>query len=288
MFAQHLRYALLVSIAILLLLLVPPRFDHLRDSIQETWVVKPGLASTLGPDAESSWLENIRVDHTELSDGSPALTTSHQTGTKHSIGKIAGQRFRIMADEHVPAASNEKIKMLEIGLGCDLFYGPGASYSSWLEYFPHVELYYVEYDSRCAETWTVERRGATIYFGDQADTALLQDIIDKTGGNFDIIVDHNGHSMHQKNVPLEMLWLSIKPGGMYFVEDLETTHVTECSGDASVGRGPKIKTMAKYVYEQMYENPQPNSMSDSITMEVKGIRCQMGICTLFKKELGGI
>lgn len=32
------------------------------------------------------------------------------------------------------------LKMLEIGLGCNMNYGPGHSYKTWLEFFPNVDM----------------------------------------------------------------------------------------------------------------------------------------------------
>ncbi len=46
-----------------------------------------------------------------------------------------------MYEHRLTPLRDQNIKMLEIGLGCDMGYGPGASYNTWLEYFPHVDLY---------------------------------------------------------------------------------------------------------------------------------------------------
>jgi len=43
--------------------------------------------------------------------------------------------------------------MLEIGLGCDMSYGPGKSYYTWREFLPNVDLYYIEYDKACVQKW---------------------------------------------------------------------------------------------------------------------------------------
>merc|ERR1712029_878213 len=46
--------------------------------------------------------------------------------------------------------------------------------------------------------------------------------ISETGGNFDIIIDDGSHVPNHQLVSFETLWPSIKPGGMYIVEDIET------------------------------------------------------------------
>ena len=75
----------------------------------------------------------------------------------------------LVYEKYLEPLRDAKLKMLEIGLGCDMNYGPGASYHTWLEFFPNVELvryhgrhrvakvnhlkYYIEYDAQCVEKW---------------------------------------------------------------------------------------------------------------------------------------
>ena len=44
-----------------------------------------------------------------------------------------------------------KMKMLEIGLGCMIEYGPGASVALYKKLFPQAELLEVEYNTECVE-----------------------------------------------------------------------------------------------------------------------------------------
>jgi hypothetical protein len=95
-------------------------------------------------------------------------------------------RFAPLRDQH--------IKFLEIGLGCTMDYGPGASYFTWLEYFSHVDLYFIEYDEECAAKWANKSGEATIFTGDQADAQFLEKFIVESGGDFDVIIDDGGHT----------------------------------------------------------------------------------------------
>ncbi|KAI1839341.1 hypothetical protein JX266_014448, partial [Neoarthrinium moseri] len=124
-----------------------------------------------------------------------------------------------------------------------------------------------------------------LYFGDQGNTVFLREVIDKTGGDFDIIVDNGGHTMSMQILSLKALWPSTKPGGIYFIEDLETLFISQNSSDASSDRDPKIKAMAKYLYELMDDEFKPSHLISFINTEMRGIECQTGICALFKKEL---
>lgn len=71
-----------------------------------------------------------------------------------------------------------QVKMLEIGLGCNMHYGPGASIPVWKEYFGHgLRLDVLEYDRDCAERFKSHVR--RMYVGDQADVNLLRSIVDE-------------------------------------------------------------------------------------------------------------
>jgi hypothetical protein len=122
--------------------------------------------------------------------------------------------------------------MLEIGLGCDMGYGPGASYYTWLEYFPYVDLYYIEFDAACATKWMNKTEKATVFAGDQADIPFLEEFLLKSGGDFDVIIDDGGHTMVQQRTSLQVLWQSVKPGGIYFIEDLATSYLPSYGGGA--------------------------------------------------------
>jgi hypothetical protein len=56
-------------------------------------------------------------------------------------------------EKYLEPIRDKPLKMLEIGLGCNMGYGPGKSYYTWLEFLPNVDLYYIEYDKECVEKW---------------------------------------------------------------------------------------------------------------------------------------
>ncbi|KXJ87794.1 hypothetical protein Micbo1qcDRAFT_178865 [Microdochium bolleyi] len=209
----------------------------------------------------------------------------YEVATKHGTDKVTDHQYHFMYEKYMPALRNKRIKMLEIGLGCNMGYGPGHSYHTWLEYFPHVDLYYIEYDAVCAQKWASATKGATIFTGDQADVAFLNEVIRKTGGGFDIIIDDGGHQMTQQKVSLEQLWKAVKPGGIYFLEDLQTSYMPDYGGDETLGKNPKRKTMMKYIYEMLDDKMRPDGTKHvELTSDLRGIDCQREICAFFKKD----
>lgn len=144
----------------------------------------------------------------------------------------------------------------------------------------------MEYDATCATKWASETTGATIYAGDQADPVFLQKFMDETGGDFDVIIDDGGHTMGQQRTSLEYLWKIVKPGGIYFVEDLQTSFMRNYGGDSSGGKDPKVPTMMKFIYELIDDKMTPDGKRHPISMEMRGIDCQREVCAFFKKETG--
>jgi len=161
---------------------------------------------------------------------SKPLPSFYEIATKFGTDKVNSHHYERMYEHRLAPLRNQHVKFLEIGLGCNMNYGPGASYYTWLEYFPDVDLYYIEYDARCADAWANKTTDATIFVGDQADVSFLEQVIQKSGGNFDVIIDDGGHNMTQQRTSLHVLWDAIKPGGVYFVEDLKTSYIPKYGG----------------------------------------------------------
>jgi len=148
----------------------------------------------------------------------------------HGTDKVQAHHYEQMYERRLAPLRDKRIKMLEIGLGCNMVYGPGASYYTWLDYFSNVDLYYIEYDAKCAKQWANKTKDATIFAGDQASVPFLQQFIAEAGGDFDVIIDDGGHTMDQQRTSLSILWPHVKAGGIYFIEDLATSYIRSFGG----------------------------------------------------------
>jgi hypothetical protein len=189
-----------------------------------------------------------------------------------------------MYSKYLEPLRDRPLKMLEIGLGCDMSYGPGASYHTWLEYFPHVDLYYIEYDAACAEKWAASTTGATVFTGDQADIPFLRKFLLETGGEFDVIIDDGGHTMTQQLNSFDTLFPSVKPGGIYFCEDLHTSYLPQYGGESG-----KRDTMMERIKGSLDELVNSNFAppKHEIMKDIWSIDCMREVCAFSKKELMG-
>ncbi|KAK8016139.1 hypothetical protein PG993_014328 [Apiospora rasikravindrae] len=296
MAASRVHYMLLAAASILLFIGIAHQHDHVRETLNNAWNKGTGATShgssinidpsvNLEPEAHGAAVSSPPKAAPSAAPASN-VPSFHEIALKYGTDKVTTHQYWFMYDKYFPSIRDKRVKMLEIGLGCDMNYGPGKSYYTWLEYFPNVDLYYMEYDAACAEKWSAETTGATIYAGDQADKVFLQKFIDETGGNFDIIIDDGGHTMNQQQVSLEMLWKIVKPGGMYFIEDLQTSFMGSYGGDDQGGKDPTKHTMTKIIYELIDDKLQGDGTRHAISAEMRSIECMKEVCLFHKKEEG--
>ena len=125
---------------------------------------------------------------------------------------------------------HEAVNFLEIGLGCDMTYGPGKSLSLWEEYFTHrdARVSFLEVDGVCVKNHdNIKLRNGTIFVGSQEDESVLRNIAAEghAVGGYDVIVDDGGHTMKQQLTSLKVLWPAVSSGGLYVIEDLQTSYM---------------------------------------------------------------
>ena len=70
------------------------------------------------------------------------------------------------------------MKMLEIGLGCMIEYGPGASVALHKKLFPQAEIWEAECNAKCVEEHRDKSlKDVNVLVGDQGDPAVLDEWI---------------------------------------------------------------------------------------------------------------
>merc|ERR1712196_538605 len=113
-------------------------------------------------------------------------------------------------------------KVLEIGLGCTMGYGPGQSARTWRKVLPDAELWEAEYDADCVaqHRGVLESLGIRALTGDQGNRTTLKRWVAESGGSFDAIIDDGSHRNGDILASFDVLWHALNPGGVYFLEDL--------------------------------------------------------------------
>ena len=150
------------------------------------------------------------------------VTTDKVTGAADPLG----HEYHIMYGLFlIPVLKNagRATKMLEIGLGCAMNYGPGASALLWRKLLPNTELWEADIDERCIMKHQISmlQQGIHTLVGNQKDPAVLQRWIEMSRGDFDAIIDDGSHLNADIMNTFNALWPHLNPGGTYFMEDLQ-------------------------------------------------------------------
>ncbi len=149
----------------------------------------------------------LRTDLTKL-----ALFFKSDKWGKHYYTPIYQQHFKNYR--------KKKIKLLEIGVGGNKSktHG-GASLRMWKHYFRKGEIFGLDiYDKS-----PLEEKRIKIFQGNQADNRFLNDL-GTNKGPFDIIIDDGSHINDHIIASFLTLFPYLKKGGIYVVEDLQTSY----------------------------------------------------------------
>ena len=190
------------------------------------------------------------------------------------------------------------MKMLEIGLGCTMDSGPGPSVGLYKKLLPEAELWEAEQDTSCVEKHmtTGKLEGVNVVTGDQQDDAVLDGWIEKSGGNFDVVIDDGGHQNCQIWHTFLKLWPQVKPGGLYFFEDLQLSTGVDygekntATCDSSLSVKDKLQHFLDdlmYIKQKSYRseyNSTHIALQDRDFRNVNFLFCQAESCVLGKKE----
>lgn len=115
----------------------------------------------------------------------------------------------------------QPLNILEIGIS------HGGSIQLWQKYFgPQVNIFAIDINAECKK---FEEDKVKVFIGSQSDPQFLQDVIRQLP-DLDIILDDGGHTMIQQIVSFEQLFLKVKEGGIYMVEDTCTSYWYEFHG----------------------------------------------------------
>jgi len=131
-------------------------------------------------------------------------------------------------ERHLARLRHEPVTLLEIGIGGYASRARGgASLRMWKAYFPAGTIIGLDIEdkSRFAE----ER--ITILQGDQGDRAFLREVAARHGP-FDIVIDDGSHRCDHVITSFEVLFPHVRDGGIYVVEDLQTSYWGKYGGSS--------------------------------------------------------
>jgi len=147
----------------------------------------------------------------------------------HKTDKFGFHFYTPHYQKHFRSYKFKKNNILEIGVGGynDPYRG-GNSLRMWKNYFPFSKIYSLDiYDKSF-----LEERRIKIFKGSQVDISFLDKLTSETG-DFDLIIDDGSHINEHVVTSFKFLFPKLKKGGIYVVEDTQTSYWEEYGGDSN-------------------------------------------------------
>lgn len=146
---------------------------------------------------------------------------------KYDTDKFGVHNYITHYDNHFESFRNKNVNIFEIGVGG--YHHPnegGGSLKMWKEYFSNGNIYSIDiYDKSLLQEDRIR-----IFKGDQTDITLLNNICEETKG-FDIIIDDGSHINSHVIESFNFLFTKLKDGGIYVIEDTQTSYWKSFGGD---------------------------------------------------------
>ena len=173
------------------------------------------------------------------------------------------------------------VKVLEIGVGG--YNAPdkgGESLRMWKHYFRRGLIYGLD----IFEKPGIAESRLHVMQGDQSDEQSL-DSLAREFGPFDIVIDDGSHVSSHVIYSFNALFPHVRPGGMYVIEDLQTSYWPRFGGKADPSMGGTSMAMIKTLIDGLNHQEQirdPNRQPSSVELTVTGAHLHHNIAFIEK------
>lgn len=206
-----------------------------------------------------------------------ALPCTDKSSSFHDYMEVYSHYFHAIKDK--------PIKFLEIGI-CR-----GGSVQLWENYFKNAELHFIDLN---LDLLSYSAKRAKYHLLDQSNIEQLHDFVNKTGGQFDVILDDGGHTMVQQLTSFKVLFPHLKSGGLYIIEDLHTSYWPTFGGGLKQPQTTVefIKSLVddvNFIGERMgraSRRQDLTSVQNELTLyrdQILGIHFYTSVCVIIKK-----
>lgn len=176
-------------------------------------------------------LENLLKDVKTVFAGSDL----NELGRIYGSDKSGDHNYTPHYMTHFKKFKCKKVKLFEIGVGgYENPYWGGESLRMWRRYFPFGKIFSIDiYDKSIHQEKRIK-----IFKGSQVDKAFLDSVFNEIG-EMDLIVDDGSHLNEHVIESFKILFPKLKDGGIYVVEDTQTSYWEDHGGDSNDLNNPK-------------------------------------------------
>ncbi|WP_328746841.1 hypothetical protein OHT57_14720 [Streptomyces sp. NBC_00285] len=122
-------------------------------------------------------------------------------------------------ENHFARYRDRPVRILEIGIGGYAGALGGPSLKMWKRYFHRGMVYGLDLFDKSA----LDQDRLKALTGDQGDAEALRELAEEHGP-FDIVIDDGSHENEHVRVSFDALFPYVQPGGLYVIEDLQTSY----------------------------------------------------------------
>lgn len=174
---------------------------------------------------------------------------------------------------------NQHVRLLEVGIH------ETESLKLWAGYFQSLTLHGIDIDAK-----EFDQSNVILHKVDQSKSSELDDFVEKIGADFDIIVDDGSHVPAHQILTLNKLWKVLKPGGVYIIEDIETSYWGKSSVYGYKFNSNKMSTIKKsmkfidFINAEFNNKKSKNDYTQDINNEIEMISFSYNCVILIKKD----
>lgn len=175
---------------------------------------------------------------------------------KYESDKSTAHNYTHIYEKYLSSFKNKKIKLLEIGIGgYSSTSKGGGSLKMWRDYFKKGKIAGLDIEDKHLKLG----KRVHIFKGSQENPKDLSKII-KLFKNFDFIIDDGSHLNNHQIKTFKLLFPYLNNGGLYFIEDVQTSYMLKYGGDGFYLNNRKtavnyFKTFIDKINYQEIENP---------------------------------
>lgn len=193
-----------------------------------------------------------------------------ELGLKHGTDKASnGHDYLHIYEQYLSRAFDPVL--LEVG------WWKGESIRMWRDYFPSGTIVGVDLDAKTPVPGTHFRKA------DQADKVQMS-AISREFGPWDVVVDDASHISPLTISTFKILWPHLKPGGLYFVEDLQVSYHPDWMGNPNPEGGRTIMQFLRKLADSPHHGHATVYQTPAPAYDVQHVAFYPGLCVVQKKE----